>query len=201
MKQYPIEFQSRREIVFYPAAPERLHGDILEIGPGRGDFLLSLAESLPDKQVVAIEMGKWRYSKLIPRIEKQGITNITLANGNAGIIVPRLIPDAVFEKVYILFPDPWPKRRHIPHRLLSVSFIAEIARIMKPDGNLYLATDFQPYAEWITKQVRQVPALSSLGTPHYTTVDAIDYYKTTVFEEKWRGMGRTIFYMRYRKTA
>jgi tRNA (guanine-N7-)-methyltransferase len=201
MRLFPTAFESQKELIFYPARPDRVIGDVLEIGPGRGDFLLSMAAQCPDKRFVAAEISKKRYYKLIPRIEKRGLTNIVLINGNAGMIIPELIDPDTFEKIYVLFPDPWPKRRLIPHRLMSVSFIAHLARILRPGGDLYAATDFWSYADWMTDNFRQVPNLRSQGAPYFTGISQIPYYHPTLYEQKWRGIGLAIYYMHYRKTA
>jgi len=199
MKTYPLEFESKKEILFYPRKPEVFEGDILEVGPGRGDFLLSAAERLPDKKLVAIEIGKKRHFKMIPRIEKKGLTNILLIQGNARVVLPRFFKPETFEKIYVLFPDPWPKKRHIPHRLMSVEFITLLSNNLRPGGELYFATDFWPYANWVVDNVKQVPHLQSLGAPYFTTIDKIAYYSPSFFEQKWRDEGRAIYYTRYQK--
>jgi tRNA (guanine-N7-)-methyltransferase len=199
MRQFPTAFESQKEMTFYPARPDRITGDILAIGPGRGDFLLSMAAQCPDKQCVAVELSKKRYYKLIPRIEKRGLTNILLINGNAGLIIPEMIDPDMFEKIFVLFPDPWPKRRHIPHRLMSISFMTHLARILQPGGDLYTATDFWSYADWMTDNFRQVPTLQSRGAPYFTGMAQIPYYLPTFYEQKWRGIGLAIYYMHYSK--
>jgi len=199
MKQFPLEHESKKKVLFYPRKPDIFEGDILEIGPGRGDFLLSAAEQLPDKKLVAVELGKKRYFKLIPRIEKKGLTNILLIHGNARIVLPKYFPPGSFEKIYVLFPDPWPKKRHYFHRLMSVEFVSLLTDCLKTGGHLFCATDFWPYADWVTDNFARVPSLKSMGRPCFTTIDHIDYYSPSFFEQKWRSEGRAIYYMRYRK--
>jgi tRNA (guanine-N7-)-methyltransferase len=199
MKEFPLEYESKKEVLFHPGKPESFDGDILEIGPGRGDFLLSAAEQLPEKKLVAIELGKRRHFKLIPRIEKKGLANILLIQGNARIVLPRYFKPETFEKTYVLFPDPWPKKRHYMHRLMTVEFITLLAEFLKIGGELYFATDFWPYADWVVDNVAQVPQLKSQGKPFFTTIDEMAYYSPSFFEQKWRNEGRAIYYMRYEK--
>ena len=201
MRTFPTAFESQKVLTFYPAKPEQIGGDILEIGPGRGDFLLSMAGQCPDKRFVAVELAKKRFYKLIPRIERRGLSNILLINGNAGLIIPELISAETFEKIYVLFPDPWPKRRHIPHRLMSISFIEHLTRILKPGGDIFAATDFWSYADWITDNFRQVSQLRCQGAPFFTDISHIPFYHPTYYEQKWRGIGLAIYYMHYRKIA
>lgn len=199
MRSFPTEFESKKEVLFYPRQPELYTGDILEIGPGRGDFLLSTASQCPDKKIVAVELEKKRYFKLILRIEKRGLINILLIHGNARIVLPRYFQPDSFEKIYVLFPDPWPKRRHLPHRLMSVEFIELLADLLRPDGELYTATDFWPYAEMIVDNADQVSRLRNLGTPYFTTIAHLPYYSPSFYEQKWQNEGRAIYYMRFEK--
>lgn len=199
MKTFPLDYESKKEILFYPDKPDNFEGDILEIGPGRGDFLLSAAEQNPDQKLVAIELGKRRYFKLIPRIEKKGLTNILLVHGNARIVLPRYFKPQTFAKIYVLFPDPWPKKRHYPNRLMSVEFITLLTECLRTGGDLLFATDFWPYADWVVDNVDEVPQLQSLGKPFFTTIEDIAYYSPSFFEKKWRDEGRAIYYMRYQK--
>lgn len=201
MRSFPIEYESKKEILFYPEKPAGVSGDILEIGPGRGDFILSVAERFPDRQVVAIELGKRRYFKMIPRIEKRGLTNIILVQGNARIVLPRFFRPGTFEKIYVLFPDPWPKRRHIPHRLMTVEFVTLLADCLRPGGHLFFATDCWPYADWVVENMRRVPCLRNEGTPYFTTIEKIDHYSPSFYETKWRTEGRVIYYLRHTKES
>ncbi len=199
MRSFPTEYESKKEVLFYPRQPEFFTDDILEIGPGRGDFLLSAALQCPDKKIVAVELGEKRYFKLIPRIERRGLTNILLIHGNARIVLPRYFRPDSFEKIYVLFPDPWPKKRHIPNRLMSVEFIELLVDLLRPDGELYTATDFWPYAEMIVDDAGQVSRLRNLGSPYFTTLAHFPYYNPSLYEQKWQDEGRAIYYMRFKK--
>ncbi len=201
MKTFPYEYELKREILFYPERPKDFSGYSLEIGPGRGDFLLSVAEENPDKKFVAIELGKRRYYKMIPRIEKMGLTNILLIRGNARVVINELFRDATFEKAYVLFPDPWPKKRHVPNRLLSIEFIKLISSVIQPAGFFFAATDYYPYAIWTTANLIKVEDLRKDVPDLFTTIDVIDHYTPTYFEKKWRSEGRHIYYMRYQKNS
>jgi tRNA (guanine-N7-)-methyltransferase len=198
MRQFPYEYESRREVLFYPEKPDRVGGDILEIGPGRGDLLFAMAEKSPEKEFVAIEYLIKRYFKLIKRIERLGLQNILLIQGRAQIVMPRLIAPDTFGRVYVMFPDPWPKERHAPHRLLTVDFLNILACTLKAGGDLVIATDFRPYAEWVVENAQQVPSLENAGSP-YCDSSAIPDYAPTFFEQKWRDQRREIYYMRFRK--
>jgi tRNA (guanine-N7-)-methyltransferase len=199
MRAFPYEHEATKEILFHPGKPDVFDGDILEIGPGRGDFVLSTAGRHPDKKIVAIELSKRRYFKLARRVDRNDLTNVLLVQGNARIILPNYFPPETFEKIYVLFPDPWPKRRHIPQRLMSIDFITLLAERLKTGGSLFFATDFWSYADWVIDNIRSVTSLRSLGRPYFTTIDDMDDYGPSFYEQKWRDEGRAIYYMRYEK--
>jgi tRNA (guanine-N7-)-methyltransferase len=198
MKSFPWEFESAKEVLFYPEKPSECSGDVLEIGPGRGDLLLSLAASDPDKKFIGIELGKKRYYKLIPRIEKKRLQNILLIQGDARIVLPKYFTEKTFEKIHVLFPDPWPKKRHAPKRLLNVEFLFLLTRFLKSGGDLFIATDVTFYALWVVENARQVKLLNNMGKPFVDSSVLADY-EPTFFEMKWRSEGRAIHYLRYRR--
>lgn len=198
MREFPWEWEARKPILVYPDGATSGAGDVLEIGPGRGDLLLMLAEAMPEKQFVAVEIGKKRFYKLIPRIEKKGLSNIRLLGGDARIVLPRYFDGPTFEKIYVLFPDPWPKARHALKRLLHTRFVELLAGYLKPGGSLYLATDVAWYAEWAVINADCVPGLVNQGDP-FVGAEALFSYAPTFFEQKWRAEGRQIYYMHYRR--
>ena len=89
MKEFPLEYHLRRGVQMFPETREQLAGDVLEVGPGRGDLLLDLAARYPDKQLVAIELGGKRYFKLIRRLRRKEITNVHLIWAPAQLAVPK----------------------------------------------------------------------------------------------------------------
>ena len=200
MKHFPWKYESQKEILFYPEGTKGETGDILEIGPGRGDLLLELASTLPDKKLVAIEIGTKRYIKLIPRIERKGLTNIRLIRGDARIVLTDYFSQGAFEKIYVLFPDPWPKKRHALKRLLNTEFISLITRFLKKDGDLFMATDVDWYSQWAVINAESVPDLKNMGNP-FVEADNLFSYAPTFFEQKWRAEGRKIYYMHFKQEA
>jgi tRNA (guanine-N7-)-methyltransferase len=157
LRQYPVAHYERRPLEFYPAKPERICGDILEIGPGRGDFLMSVARTHPEQRFVAVEVGLRRFAKLAARAEKHGLSNVLVIGGDARLVIPRHFDAASFGSVVVLFPDPWPKRRHAFNRLLQPEFLVQIARVLKPGGHLYLKSDVESYIVWVGEQIARLP--------------------------------------------
>ncbi|MBU8932766.1 MAG: tRNA (guanosine(46)-N7)-methyltransferase TrmB [candidate division Zixibacteria bacterium] len=198
MKTFPFQYEAGKPILIYPEGSETKGGDVLEIGPGRGDLLLDLAEAMPAARLVAIEIGKRRYYRLIPRIEKRGLSNIQLIGGDARIVLTNHFSQGAFDKIYVLFPDPWPKKRHAYRRLLNTEFIELLTRFLTVDGDLFMATDVDWYAEWAANNAESLPQLENMGNP-YVDASELFSYTPTYFEQKWRADGRSIYYMRFRR--
>jgi tRNA (guanine-N7-)-methyltransferase len=155
-----------------------------------------LAERHPEKTFVAIEFLKRRHFKLARRVDKRGLTNVLLVQGRAQVVIPRVITCATFDRAYVLYPDPWPKDRHIPHRLMTADFMSILACVVRPGGDLIFATDFIPYAEWVVANSAEVPAFEGQGDP-YLPVESIPDYEPTFYEQKWREEGREFRYLRF----
>jgi tRNA (guanine-N7-)-methyltransferase len=85
-------------------------------------------------------------------LDERGLTNVRLQDGDARDLVAHL-PDAVLDRVFILFPDPWPKLRHHKRRLINAETLAGLARVLKPGGRLRFATDWADYADWTLERV------------------------------------------------
>jgi tRNA (guanine-N7-)-methyltransferase len=201
VKQFPIAWESRRPTYHYPDESQEVIGDVLEIGPGRGDMLLWLAQQQSDKRLVAIELMLGRYRKLIRRIERLGLVNVRLVRGNARILLPKFFKSPSFEMIYVLFPDPWPKERHRFQRLLSVDILMHLSSIMCDGGELVIATDHRPYAEWVVKNLEQVPTLINLGNPFSPDHTLIPNPDRTYFETKWRKKGKDIYFVHAQKSG
>ena len=198
MREFPVEHEFRKGVLWYPEPVEKISGDILEIGPGRGDLCMSLADRYPDKRITAVELSTRRYYKLAKRIERQELTNLTVLRTAAQVAIPRYCVPESFERVYVLFPDPWPKKRHAPNRLLSPEFLTLLAGLLKPGGSFFHATDYPEYVQWVLENLNQVPMLQNEGDPYMSQADITDYFPS-FFEELWRTKGRKIHYVRCRR--
>lgn len=194
MKLFPYEFEAKKEILFYPAKPNIFLGDILEIGPGRGDSLLFLATAEPTKKLVAVEIAKKRYFRLIPRLEKKRIQNVLLIRGDARVVLPQFLNEGTFEKIYVLFPDPWPKDRHTFKRLLTEEFLTLLTHYLKKEGELIIATDVESYAMATLDNLKKVSDLKEKKLSENSPLPI-----QTFFEQKWRGEGKRIYTMMFTK--
>lgn len=120
---------------------------ILEIGFGGGEHLVAQAQARPDARFIGVEPFLNGMASCLRHIEESNVQNVRLHLGDARDVLTRL-PGASLDIVYILFPDPWPKTRHWKRRLIQPDFIAELARVLKPGGEVRFATDWANYAAW-----------------------------------------------------
>ena len=163
---------------------------VLEIGPGKGEFLLHLASAEPQSTFVAVEIRRGRFEKIAKKAATLKLNNVYLVLGDARECLSRLFKPGLFDRIYILFPDPWPKRRHSKHRLLKPELLALLRDYLKPGGSIYNATDAGFYSEEIVAAFEEVGGFRR---------EAIESLYPTYFEKKWKALGREIDYWRFVK--
>jgi len=179
----------------YPASDVK--GDIIvEVGPGRGDFLFHLAKENPEKAIYGIEIKGKRFHRLITRRDKRELFNLKLVLADAKLALPELFKDNSVSSIFINFPDPWPKKRHAKNRLLKPDFLNECVRVLKKDGTLSITTDVERYAKDTFTHCKEIDLLKSNADQVKTESD--EAYPT-LFAEKWKDEGRTIYYQKHVK--
>jgi tRNA (guanine-N7-)-methyltransferase len=122
---------------------------ILEIGSGMGEATAQIALNNLDTGYVAVEMHKPGLAALLLLIMEKQISNIKMIREDATYLLANFIPDSSLDGIHLLFPDPWPKNRQHKRRIVQDDFIELIARKLKPKAFIHIATDWQPYAQWI----------------------------------------------------
>ena len=118
----------------------------LEIGFGGGEHVAAQAKANPAVGYLACEVFVEGVAKCLTAVEEQAIPNVRFWTEDARDLVDRL-PDASLDRVFILFPDPWPKKRHHKRRIIQPDFLDALARVMKPGARLRFATDVRSYAD------------------------------------------------------
>jgi len=109
------------------------------------------AAAHPDRYFLGVDLQLRRLGKLNNRARDRGLVNIRLVCADIRQTVESLIPDTTVDVGYVFFPDPWPKRKHHPRRLINPTFLTAIHRILKPGGLLHLATDHADYFDCMLK--------------------------------------------------
>jgi tRNA (guanine-N7-)-methyltransferase len=118
---------------------------LIEVGPGRGEFLLRSAREDPGRNYFAIERSRGRVREIERALGKRpALTNVRLINGDAACTLT-LLPDVCVAGYFVLFPDPWWKVRHHRRRLLTPDFVATLRRTLVPGGLIHLASDVPGY--------------------------------------------------------
>jgi tRNA (guanine-N7-)-methyltransferase len=119
----------------------------LEIGFGAGEHLVEQAKANPDVGLVGCEPFLNGIVAALAGLKREDLSNVRLRHGDAQGVI-EAVPDAFFSRVFMLYPDPWPKRRHNKRRLIVESVIDALARVMREDAELRFATDIDDYAGW-----------------------------------------------------
>lgn len=123
----------------------------IDVGCGNGSFLLWAATTYPRRNFLGVDRLLRRLRRVDRKAVRRGLNNVRLVRLEAMYLVSKLIPDESISTYHILFPDPWPKRRHHERRLISPDFLAGVHRTMTPDGAINCATDHEEYFEWIQR--------------------------------------------------
>jgi tRNA (guanine-N7-)-methyltransferase len=127
-----------------------------EIGFGGGEHTAAQAERHPGVVILGAEPFLNGVASALRHIDDRGLTNVRLRLGDARQLLADL-PDASLARVFILFPDPWPKTRHKKRRLIQPDTVAELARVLRPSGRLRFATDWADYAAWTLQRLTAAP--------------------------------------------
>jgi tRNA (guanine-N7-)-methyltransferase len=178
-----------------PAAlfPRPVRAVWLEIGFGAGEHLIWQAVHHPDVGLIGSEVFVNGVASLLGHCERHAADNLRVFAEDARRLFPAL-PDACLERVFVLFPDPWPKKRHAERRFISPDNLGQLARLMGAGGELRIATDDETYKEWAASQMaRQTDFLAIAGDPTAKTDD----WPETRYEAKAKKQGRQPVYLRY----
>ena len=144
--RYAIEIKS--EFNLNQIFPEKTKV-IMEIGSGMGEATAQIAKANPEFGYVAVEMHSPGLAALLILINQMELENIKLIREDATYLLANHIPDNSVDGIHLLFPDPWPKNRQHKRRMVQSEFIEMVNRKLKPGGFIHIATDWQPYADWI----------------------------------------------------
>ncbi|MGK0187770.1 MAG: tRNA (guanine-N7-)-methyltransferase [Verrucomicrobiales bacterium] len=168
----------------------------IDLGCGDGSFLIDLASHHSSHFFLGVERLLGRVRKVAKKAQKGGLQNVRVLRLETAYTIGWLLPDASVSRVHLLFPDPWPKKRHHKNRLVQPETVASIHRILSPGGEFLFKTDHPGYFEWVT----EVMSDCALLTPEDWKADDF-YYPETDFERQWKEAGRSIFQARFRKNG
>jgi tRNA (guanine-N7-)-methyltransferase len=171
----------------------------LEIGFGGAEHLLGQARANPDILLIGCEPFLEGVAKALDGIEGEGLRNVRL---HAEDVRPLLdsLPDRLLDRVFILFPDPWPKTRHHKRRLVSTATLDKLARLMRDGARLRIATDHMDYARWILFRGLRHPAFEWTAERVADWLDVPSDHVTTRYQSKLLAGSRPVF-LEFRRRA
>ncbi len=207
----------RRELKEYPDVvlrPEDFAGPLdftqifgragpvhIEVGSGKGAFLVHQAKAQPEANFLGIEWARKYFRFAVDRVGRWGLTNVRLVRADAPVFIRDLVPEASVDCFHIYFPDPWPKRRHLRKRFVQASNLEVLLRRLNPGGEIRIATDHADYYE----QMRQVTSA------YAGQLEEIEFQRPagaregeltgTNYERKYVKENRPIYTLAFRKRA
>jgi tRNA (guanine-N7-)-methyltransferase len=151
---------------------------VWEIGCGHGHFLTAYAESHPAEHCLGIDINLDRVRRATRKRDRAGLDRLHFVRAEARLFLAVLPPDAGFSAIYMLFPDPWPKKRHHKYRLLQAGFLHDVAQRAGPGTPLFFRTDHAPYFTEVELLLREHPDWRSIGDQPWP------FELATVFQQK-----------------
>jgi tRNA (guanine-N7-)-methyltransferase len=171
----------------------------LEIGFGGGEHLLWQVRANPAQKFIGCEPFEDGVVKVLSAIDDEKIENVRIHMGDARDVL-RALPDASISRAFILFPDPWPKKKHRKRRLVNAETIALLARVIKSDGELRLGTDIGDYAAQMLDVTTANSHFQWLANGPSDWRVRPDDWPGTRYEAKAEREGRKRYYFRFSRT-
>lgn len=184
--------------LFEPAPPHqsahRAKSVWLEVGFGGGEHLAAQAFEHPEIGLIGCEPFINGVASLLRHIDERALSNIRIFPGDVRRLLPAL-PDASLEKVFVLFPDPWPKTRHAGRRFISTDNLDTLARLLVGGGELRVASDEAGYIEWALEHLAAHPLFEIVAKSYERPSD----WPPTRYEAKAQSEGRAPVFIRVRR--
>jgi tRNA (guanine-N7-)-methyltransferase len=170
----------------------------LEIGFGGGEHLATQAERHPEIGFLGSEVFVNGIAALLDQVDKRGLANLRIFDDDARLLLPAL-PQASLNRVFLLFPDPWPKKRHEKRRFIGPANLAHLARVLVDGGELRVASDDAGYIRWVLEQTAGHPAFRwQARCPHDWRSPPADWVDTR-YQEKARAAGRPATFLSFER--
>ncbi len=171
----------------------------IEIGTGKGTFLLARAASRPEVNFLGIEWAKPYAAYAADRFRRADLKNVRVLAADAAPFFKNHLSDKSVWRVHVYFPDPWPKQRHHRRRLIQPSFVHQVRRVLHAGGQLIVVTDHLDYFQQIRSVLNRAEGFISIGFPRFAAKEG--ELVGTNFERKYIAQGRPFYWiakMKYR---
>jgi tRNA (guanine-N7-)-methyltransferase len=164
----------------------------LEVGFGKGAFLVEAGPAHPERSFLGIEIDKGLQLYVAGRLARRKIPNVKVAQGDAGRLLTQHLPDACLDVLHVYFPDPWWKKKHRKRRVFNEAFAQQAARVLKPGGLFKIATDVAEYFQVMLGIMTEHPEFTALQGGREERVKT-PAQPMTNFEKKARNVGRPVW--------
>ena len=159
----------------------------VDLGSGDGTFLVEMAAHFPERDFLGVERLLGRVRKICRKAARRELKNVKVLRLESAYTVEWLLPANAVSRMHLLFPDPWPKKRHHRRRLVDGEFLRGAAAVLRPDGALYFKTDNEECFEAALEEVTRSGLFMSAGWPA-----SGDFYSETDFEGQWKDEDKPI---------
>ena len=165
----------------------------VDLGSGDGGFLRAMAEHFPERDFLGVERLLGRVRKTCRKAANMGLSNLRMLRLESTYTLNYLLPSGGVSRVHLLFPDPWPKKKHHKRRLVNQEFCTGLERVLSAGGEFLFKTDHLEYYEESMLALHESNLFAQLAWE-----DDDFFYAQTDFEALWRGQGREIYRSRFR---
>ncbi len=181
----------KREAIFGSDRPMEV-----DVGCGDGGFLIEMAAHHGDRDFLGLERLLGRVRKVCKKAARRGLDNVKVLRLESGYALEYLLPARAFHRLHLLFPDPWPKKRHHARRLVRPDTVLSFARVLEEGGEFLFKTDHEPYFEEVLEIVERSGCFSRVCWE-----DDAFFYPVTDFEAQWLGQGKAIYRGRFKVSS
>jgi tRNA (guanine-N7-)-methyltransferase len=195
---YLVEVPEQPATLGWSAVFGNNHPVEIEVGFGKGLFLLTSGQARPEVNFLGVEVFRKYQLYTATRLAKRGLKNVKVACADARAFLAECVPPDSVQAIHVYFPDPWWKTRHRKRRLFTADFAVNCQRVLQPGCRLLVVTDVDSYYQVITETVAQHTRLVLTELPAEKT-PSHDFDYLTNFERKYRKEGRPIYRAVYYK--
>ncbi len=167
----------------------------VDLGCGDGLFLAAMAEGHPERNFLGVERLRGRVGSACKKIAARGLTNARIVRVDLAVALAQLLPAASVSRFHLLFPDPWPKRRHHVRRIVTPDWLRLVARALVPGGTIRMVTDEVEYFAQMKRALAAVPELRREAAAE------CDEFPLSTFEKHFRATGASIYRLVARKVS
>jgi tRNA (guanine-N7-)-methyltransferase len=196
--RFGVEFEPR--VLDLTELFGRVAARTLEIGFGNGEHLLERALAQPAQDFIGVEVHRPGVGHLLLAAAKAEVANLRVIAHDAVEVLEQQIAPASLDEVQLLFPDPWPKKRHHKRRIVQPEFVALVASRLGAGGRLHLATDWEPYAEHMLLVLSGCGLLANCAAAGgFIDVDAVQARSATRFQRRGERLGHRVRELLFRR--